>query len=32
MSATPYVPYGTAESFGLAVERNNREREDPEEY
>ena len=28
MSATPYVPYGTAESFGLAVERNNRERED----
>ena len=28
MSATPYVPYGTAESFGLAAQRLDRERED----
>lgn len=28
MSATPYVPYGTAESFGLAAQRLTRERED----
>lgn len=28
MSATPYVPYGTAESFGQAAQRLARERED----
>lgn len=28
MSTTPYVPYGTAESFGQAAQRLARERED----